>query len=126
MQKALKDEAAFKIANYCIPCIMMFVVFVSKVTDLFLVPNYHFMGERSFVTVYLSKLASYPLFFDRSYGLNPTKMAIKYLHSDFIKLLKHLRVPLGTDLLLFKDLESLKQLIDIVYTKVLSSVNNYG
>lgn len=119
MQQATKEEAALKIANYCIPCIMMFVVFVAKLSDLFLVPDYHFMGERSFVTAYITKMISYPLFFDKSYGVNPTKMALKYLHSDFIKVLKHLKVSVEMRLLFFNDLESLKELIDVVYARIL-------
>ena len=114
-----EDKKNQKIINFFITRVMMFVVFSAKFIELFLVPNYHFLGDKSYLTVFFHKLNNYPLFFDKNYGLNSPKMALKYLHSDFVKILKHLEVEIEVSCCLFDNFSDLTNLIDIFYEKYL-------
>lgn len=114
------DEAKRTIVNYYIPCTMMFVVFVAKLFEIFLVSNYNYLGDRSFVSIFIHKLLNYPLFFDKGYGAHPTRMAIKFLHCDFVRIIKHLRLEIELDEQRFEDIDDLIRLIDIIYEQYLN------
>ena len=114
------DEAKRTIVNYLIPCVMMFVVQTAKLFSIFLVSNYNYIGDRSFVTIFIHKLVNYPLFFNKNYGANPTRMAIKFLHADFVRIIKHLCLRITLKEQRFEDLKNLIRLIDIVYEQYLN------
>ena len=116
----LEQKKTQKIINFFITRVMMFVVFSAKFVELFLVPNYHFLGDKSYLTIFFNKLNNYPLFFDKNYGLNSPKMALKYLHSDFVKILKHLEVNVDVHYCIFENFSDLTNLIDIFYEEYLN------
>lgn len=98
----------------------MFIVITAKLLDLFLVPNYSFSGNRASLSVFYKKLKSFPLFFNKSYGINSNKMALKYLHSDFVKVLKSLKIEVPEEVSIFETPTDLGKLIEIIHLTYLS------
>jgi len=108
-----------KIVNEYVPKIMMFVVFTAKLLEIFLVPNFNFVSSKCYITVFFKKLNHYPLFFNKKYGINSPTMALKYLHSDFVKILKHLGVHIIDEICMLDNLEDISALVDLVHDEYL-------
>lgn len=79
----------------------MFIVYSAKMMEFFLVPNYNLINYKAFVTVYFKKIKNYPLYLNKNYGLKSIKMGFQYLHSDFVKILKLVKIKIDQNHLLF-------------------------
>lgn len=115
------DDLYVNISNQCLPSIMMFVVTVAKIMDLYLEPSYELLGGKTAVKVFNAKLSIYPLFFDRNYNSSSTIMGMKYLQADFLKVLKHWSNNTSVKGLGSGNLRGFKELIEVVYFKILST-----
>lgn len=86
----------------------------AKILNLFLVPNYNFQSNRAYLSIFNTKLKNYPLFFSKQYGVNSNKMAMKFLHSDFVKVMKSLKINVPEELSLFTNFSDLQRLLEIL------------
>lgn len=110
-----RDQAQVSIANYYLVCLMMFVALTAKALDLFLLPTYRFKPCMSFLTVFIKKLNVYPLCFERSYGVSGSKIALKYLFFDMVKLLKQLGIVVEGDKVVFNGFSNVCYLINLIF-----------
>lgn len=92
---------------------MIFVVVCSKVLNLFLVPNYNIQFNKAYLSIFTSKLKNYPLYFDKQYGVKSNKMAMKFLHSDLVKVMKTLNINVPEELGSFNNFADLQRLLEI-------------
>lgn len=98
---------------------MSFMVLTAKLMDVFLMSNYIYKGDHSFVSVFILKLSNYPLFFNKSIGTSSTKMALKFLQADFVRIIKQLGLSIKLKEQRFNDCSDLVRLIDIIYEQYL-------
>jgi len=109
-----EDEQNVEFLNVLLPKIMIFVVICAKLLNLFLVPNYNLNGNKAFISVFHNKLKNFPLHINKNYGINSNKMALKYLHSDMVKVMKSLKINVPEESCLLNDLKDLSLLIEIM------------
>ena len=115
-----KEQIHSYVANQCLPPIMMFVETVAKVMDLFLDSKYEFKSGRPRVKIYNDKLCTYPLFFDKNYSAASTLMGMKYLYSDFVKILKRWDNRLRDKCIGNGDIMDFRKLVEVVYFDILN------
>ena len=113
----MKDEPKIKISNYFIECVLIFVAHIAKVLDVFLLPNYKLRPMRSYLTIFVKKLNKYPLFFDTNYGVPASRIALRFLFYDLVKIVKSLGIEINREKQTFNGFENLSFVIKLVFQR---------
>ena len=89
----------------------MFATLAAKLLGIHLAASYYYQGNRSVVMVHGPKLQKYPLFLNKHFGLNLTKMGLLFLHADLLRVAKALCARSGGVSGTFKDFVDLIALV---------------